>query len=237
VGDSVRRKESKRKQRRDRIKAKKQAAKEQKTEELKRIKNEKRKEIHDRLLEIQKITGTEVTGFENMDLEGDFDPEKYDEQMSNIFNNDYYQGDDTEKPVFDDDLDDDDMDYDEGEGGGDDDEDLMMDADYLPGGEKYQASKKNKKKGKTNEQQDDEEDDTAAAPSSSTPKKAKDSAYNKLMDEYYALDFEDVVGGDLATRFKYTQTEPEDYGLSAVDILLADDKELNKYLSIRTLAP
>lgn len=230
MGDSVRRKESKRKQRRDKIKAKKQAAKEQKTEELKRIKNEKRKEIHGRLLEIQKITGTEVTGFENMDLEGDFDPEKYDEQMSNIFNNDYYQGDDTEKPVFDDDLDDDDM-Y-AGEGGGDDDEDLMMDADYLPGGEMYQASKK----GKINEQIKGE-DDAVAVPSSSTSKKAKDSTYNKLMDEYYALDFEDVVGGDLATRFKYTQTEPEDYGLSPVDILLADDKELNKYLSIRTLAP
>ncbi|KAI8343068.1 KRI1-like family C-terminal-domain-containing protein [Chlamydoabsidia padenii] len=233
VDGSVRRKESKRKQRRERLKAKKQALMEQKTEELKRMKNEKQKEIHNRLVEIQKITGTDVTGFENIDLEGDFDPEKYDEQMANIFNNDYYQGDDTEKPVFDDDLDDG-FDQDEEYVGGnnnnnDDDDDLMMDADYLPGGEKYEQSKK-KKKGKQVVQGDDT--------SLTTPsKKGKDAEYNKLMDEYYALDFEDVVGGDLPTRFKYTQTEPEDFGLTPVEILMADDKELNKFLSIRTLAP
>lgn len=58
IPGSVRRKESKRKRERERKKAKKQALKEQKLEEIKRLKNEKRKEIHERLLEIQKITGT-----------------------------------------------------------------------------------------------------------------------------------------------------------------------------------
>ncbi|CAO3589545.1 unnamed protein product [Absidia cylindrospora] len=233
VGDSVRRKESKRKQRRDREKAKKQALKEHKTQELKRMKNEKRKEIHDRLVEIQKITGTGVTGFENIDLEGDFDPEKYDEQMSTIFNDNYYDDDETEKPVFDDDLDDDE-DFMIGDDM-DNDEDLMMDADYLPGGDKYKepSKKSTKGKNKAQQQEDDAHHDEPALPST----KGKDAEYSKLMDEYYALDFEDVVGGDLPTRFKYTQTEADDFGLSPVEILMADDKELNKFVSIRTLAP
>ncbi|KAI8086583.1 KRI1-like family C-terminal-domain-containing protein, partial [Halteromyces radiatus] len=223
IGDSVRRKTNKRKERRERLKAAKQLLKEQKTEELKRLKNEKRKEIHNRLAEIQKITGTGISGLEHINFEEDFDPEKYDEQMAKIFDDGYYDANDTEKPVFEDD-DDDDFNYDDDEQYGED--DLMMDADYLPGGEKYEETKKNKK-GKKRALENDQQEKP----------KPKDAEYNKLVDDYYALDFEDVIGGDLPTRFKYTKTEPEDFGLTPVEILLADDKELNKYLSIRTIAP
>ncbi|KAI9303353.1 KRI1-like family-domain-containing protein [Cunninghamella echinulata] len=228
IPGSVRRKESKRKRERERKKAKKQALKEQKLEEIKRLKNEKRKEIHDRLLEIQKITGTGVTGFDNIDLEGDFDPEKYDEQMAKMFDENYYanQDNDNEKPVFDDDLDDKDFDYDNNDA----DEDIMMDADYLPGGEKYEEQQQNKKKkdkGKGKEKTDSFKDNG----------NIKDKEYDKLMDEYYSLDFEDVIGGDLATRYKYIQTEPEDFGMTPEEILLADDRELNKVISIKSLAP
>src|SRR6478736_2658450 len=44
----------------------------------------------------------------------------------------------------------------------------------------------------------------------------------KYMDEYYQLDYEDVVG-DLPVRFKYRQTEPETYNMTAEEILMADD--------------
>ena len=45
-------------------------------------------------------------GFDEIDLEADYDPEKYDQEMSNVFNDDYYQSQDPQKkPVFDDDID------------------------------------------------------------------------------------------------------------------------------------
>ncbi|CAO3639017.1 unnamed protein product [Cunninghamella blakesleeana] len=235
VPGSVRRKESKRKRQREKLKAKKQALKEQKLEELKRLKNEKRKEIHERLLEIQKITGTGVTGFENIDLEGDFDPEKYDEQMSKMFNDDYYEGTDQDnvKPIFDD-LDDD-FNY-ENDNNNNEEEDIMMDADYLPGGEKYEEQQNKKNKGKGKGKATDYGSTSDSFNNNNKDKNIKDKEYNKLMDEYYSLDFEDVIG-DIATRYKYIQTEPEDYGMTAEEILLADDTELNKVIGVKSLAP
>ncbi|ORX59620.1 Krr1-domain-containing protein [Hesseltinella vesiculosa] len=222
---SVRRKERKRQKDRERKKASKAAKKEQKTQELRQLKNEKRKEIHERLMEIQKITGTKVPGFEKLDLESDFDPAKYDEQMADMFNEEYYEGEgqDTEKPVFEDD----DFDYSQYDQHGDDEEeeDIMMDADYLPGGDMYEKAKHGKQPA------------SSSAPISASDKKSLDAEYKKLMDQYYSLDYEDIIGDDLPTRFKYTQTEAEDYGLTTEEILMADDKMLNKYIGLRTMAP
>lgn len=155
-----------------------------------------------------------VVGLENVDLDADFDPEKHDAQMAEMFNDDYYNKEDTEKPTWDDDIEGvDDINYNE------DDEDIMMDADYLPGGDKYQSTSEN------------------ASEQASSSKKVLKKEVDDLLDQYYSLNFEDIIGGDLPTRFKYQKTEPEDYGLSPVEILLADDKELNKYVGLKTMAP
>lgn len=56
-------------------------------------------------------------------------------------------------------------------------------------------------------------------------------------DEVLALGFEDVIGGDLRTRFKYQGVPSNDFGLSAEEILLADDRDLNNYVSLKKMAP
>lgn len=45
-------------------------------------------------------------------------------------------------------------------------------------------------------------------------------------------DFEDMVG-DLPTKFHYRETEPNDYGLSAEELLMATDEELETWCKLR----
>ena len=41
----------------------------------------------------------------------------------------------------------------------------------------------------------------------------------------------------MPTRFKYTSVPVSSYGLNPVDILLADDRDLNEYVGLKKLAP
>lgn len=59
----------------------------------------------------------------------------------------------------------------------------------------------------------------------------------ELIDDYYKIDFEDVIAGGLKTRFKYVDVEKNDFNLDDDDMLFADDRLLNRYLSVKKLAP
>ncbi|XP_058107572.1 uncharacterized protein LOC131251085 [Magnolia sinica] len=61
-------------------------------------------------------------------------------------------------------------------------------------------------------------------------------ALDKDLEEYYKLDYEDTIG-DLKTRFKYMSVPSNRYGLNAAELLMADDKDLNQYVSLKKLAP
>lgn len=41
----------------------------------------------------------------------------------------------------------------------------------------------------------------------------------------------------MPTRFKYTTTAPQTFGLTPAEILTADDKDLNQYMGIKKYAP
>ena len=46
-----------------------------------------------------------------------------------------------------------------------------------------------------------------------------------LLEEYYNLDFEDVIGGgSVKTRFKYRKVAESSFGLTEDEIFLLDDK-------------
>ena len=53
------------------------------------------------------------------------------------------------------------------------------------------------------------------------------------MDEYYGLDYEDLIGGDLPTRFKYRQVDPTGYGITDQEILHEDERSLSKRVPLR----
>ena len=48
----------------------------------------------------------------------------------------------------------------------------------------------------------------------------------------YKLDFEDIVGG-IPTRFKFRQVPPNDFGLTAEELLYSEERELNRWAPLR----
>ncbi|KAI9026817.1 KRI1-like family C-terminal-domain-containing protein [Hyaloraphidium curvatum] len=238
--DSVRRKDDKRKREREAKAQRQEEERRQKEEELKRLKNLKKAEILEKLKKIQQISGSKSIPFADIDLEGDFDPTKYDEQMAEAFGEDYYVEEDPDgKPVFEDDIDISDLPA-AAEGGAGEGED----ADANGAGEAKKKRKKKKKKTQGAQQEDQfvmdadylESGAAGSERAGAAPKDEVKQALNRYLEESYQLDFEDVVGG-IPTRFKYRTVQPESFGLDPVDILLADEKDLNELVSLKKLAP
>ena len=166
-------------------------------------------------------------------LDEDWDPEKYDAAMETVFNNSYYdENEDEEKPdvhleeLFDEDELPEELkeEMKKREEEGKEDEALLGSDEGDKGGEGDENDNDNEE-GEGEHDNDKDED----------IKKAKEEA-NKLMDELYSLDYEDMIG-DTPVRFHYTRVKPASYGLSTEDILNATDKELRQYVSIKKLAP
>ncbi|XP_034171183.1 protein KRI1 homolog [Osmia lignaria lignaria] len=241
--NSLRRKDTRRAQKRAEVKKRKEEEKLRKKEELKQLKALKRKEIEEKIEKLKEITGNDDIQFNDIDLEGDFDPTEHDRKMTQLFNDDYYAAtEENIKPEFpdiDEELEientwddyDPNTDYyneEEYEGPHCEDADFNMDADYDPSKsvkEEEEGTKKRKRRRKSK---------FAELIAKEKPKfdpKVYQS-YEEYFDKYYSLDYEDMIG-DIPCRFKYRKVVPNDYGLSVEEILVADDKELNKWCSLK----
>ncbi|KAH8406326.1 hypothetical protein KR215_011422 [Drosophila sulfurigaster] len=246
IEQSIRRTDDKRKEKRKELKERKQQEKEQKMKELDLIKDMRRKEIEEKIRKLKAVTGNDELGFKDDELEEDFDPEAHDRRMQELFNDDYYNVDEgEEKPECPSDIEElalEDWDnYDPGQRHGYDDDDahcedddFNMDCDYDPAAAKQQMQQEliessRGRKGRKGRRNKFMEMIQAEKPVFNPE---DEQTYGDYIDEYYQLDYEDIVG-DQPCRFKYVETTPNDFGLTIEEILLAKNKELNQWASLK----
>ncbi|RAL39019.1 hypothetical protein DM860_011505 [Cuscuta australis] len=225
---SVRKKSNARKSQRERKEERIAREKEERKEELKRLKNLKKKEMHEKLQMIKEtagIKGDVACLLDGVDLEGEFNPEQYDSKMNETFGDAYYDDDDA-NPNFGSEEDDEKPDFDK------EDEILGLPAGWDKVNQQNGFLSAREKILKRGVACDNEDEDWGPMRNTAAMQAAKE----QLMDEYYKLDYEDVID-DLKTRFKYKPVKPKKFGLKAEEILILDDKELNQYVPLKTLAP
>uniref|UniRef100_A0A7S1T8L4 Kri1-like C-terminal domain-containing protein n=1 Tax=Compsopogon caeruleus TaxID=31354 RepID=A0A7S1T8L4_9RHOD len=182
VPDSLRRDKRReaRKKLRENRKRRKALEKMQKEEEIKVLKNVKRKEIRERLWLLKEASGG--VDFDGFDLDADFDPAEFDRQMNQRFDEEYYD---------------------------EVDENIAQEVD-----ENLDAPHKITGQGGA----------------------VADEKLKELMDGYLQLGYEDIVGGE-AVRFRYTNVDKEQFKITPEEILTMDDRELNRIMPLKHLAP
>ncbi|KIY52343.1 hypothetical protein FISHEDRAFT_70028 [Fistulina hepatica ATCC 64428] len=238
IASTVRRESTTRKEARERRKERKEEEMQKKREEVRRLKALKMKEIRAKLDKIGRESGKRLEddpALQELDLEGDWDPEAHDRQMANLYGDgeDFVDEEDVEKPHWDEDIDIGDIVMPE-----------ELEEDKAPS--KKDKKKKKRKKEKGGEDETDGVDvDAMDADVERDPgeeeewdgtEEMRKRKLSEYLDELYGMDFNDMVGG-MPTRFKYVPVQSQSYALTAAEILMADDKELNEYMGVKKYAP
>ncbi|XP_066966470.1 protein KRI1 homolog isoform X2 [Macrobrachium rosenbergii] len=249
VPDSLRQKNEKRKARREAAKERQIQKKEEKRKEIELLKAMKYKEIEEKIEKIKEASGNEDIDLGDIDFEGDFDPAAHDAYMEKILGDSYYNDGNVEEdlPEFEDDIDDgkyfdnwtqpsnaaDESHHEEAEGDGFEDycdEDFNMDADYDP----TKAEEVEKKKASTRRKVRHRSVFSKALEKKKPLFDPNEKDFASYFEEYYKLDFEDVVGG-IPCRFKYRKVEANDFGLTTGEILTAQNCDLNKWIGLKKI--
>ncbi|KAM3078915.1 Kinetochore protein Spc24 [Clarireedia jacksonii] len=245
---SVRREEvSSRKKQRDAAREKKEAEKKEREEERARLKRLKIEEMEERLQKIKKAAGIkgktvkdeEWTSF----LDAAWDDDNWEAEMNKRFGEDYY----AEKDVA--------SDSDEEADGKkkkkkvkkpkwDDDIDIK---DLIPEFDDEEISKPAFSLSDVEEGDSDDEDDEGTTKKSKTNKERQMEKQGKkkaarlerkkieeLVDSKLDLDLS--LNSKQPSVFRYRDTSPTSFGLTARDILMADDSALNQFAGLKKMA-
>lgn len=235
---------------REAARAKREAERREKEQELARLRKLKVEEMEEKVQQIRKIGGLSGRDFK-MDewkdvLEADWSDDQWEAEMQKRFGDAYYDagdaGSDSEdgangskkkkvkKPKFDDDIDIKDLipDFKDDE---DERPDITLSSDEEDAGDGLE---------------EDEGDDSRPAKPSKKRKQERADAKSAARRDRRLI--ENLVDSNLEyeaklaskpkapTRFRYRETSPTTFGLTARDILLADDAQLNEFAGLKKLA-
>lgn len=251
----LRKKSTARKEGRKRKESRKEQESSKQVEELKRLKTLKRKEIEEQKDLIAKVAGIknlEKLGITREFLEKDFDAAEFDKKMAAIFDHDYdHEIDDEEVALFeegqDEPLGSDEDDEEDVDAAACSDVDDTF-ADTLE--ESIAISAAKRKRGQNAPQAtpqylaDDElamlypdealrELEVMPLPAAHNrdvkggkTKEQLEQELEQKVDEYWKLHYHKLAG-DVRTRFRYRDVNPESFGLQDIDVLTKDDRQLN----------
>lgn len=227
--------ESSRKKQRESKKAVIREKEEKREAEITKIKNKKVKEVMSKFEQLKKVLGDDAESealskiLSEQDLDGDFEGDAWDKKMQEVFNEEFYAQQD-HKPKWDKDS------GDEFEGEGEEHEeqaeDIEMDEAAAEGEQEQEQPKVSKAQQKRDEKKRKREEQ----------QEIKTKA-QKLVEENIDLLLEKEAShllkkdeDDDMPKFKYREVSPEAFGLSARDILLANDQDLNEFVGLKKLA-
>ena len=258
---SVRRDEKNRRQQaREREREKKDASKRERNEEKARLRNLKIEEAEQKVKRIKEAAGLkgkelDVGQWKDV-LDGDFDDDMWDKEMTSRFGDRYYAEDEGEedsednegvrstkskvkKPQWDDDIDIADLvpefEKEEGDGGFALSEDELVGAGLPAEGEV--DDERPRKKSKTKKDREKEKADVKRIA------RRERRAIEDLVDSNLPLEHPTLTASAPShvkrtpvVGFRYRETSPTSFGLTARDILFADDSQLNQFAGLKKLA-
>lgn len=255
---SVRREEKTGRQRlRELEKEKREAEKKQSKEERARLRRIKLEEAESKLEKIKKAAGLRGQALKDEEwqklLEGAWDNDEWEKEMSRFFNDEYYaDGDEVvssddedsvkgpnkklKKPKWDDDI---------------DINDLNPDSDNE---ERPKFTLTDDEAAEEGEDEDDEDVPAVKRQKTSTKERKKERLASQkearkerakleaLVDAHMSLEDPEILSAATSSkntglsRFGYIETKPESFGLTTRDILMASDADLNNFVGLKKLA-